>query len=286
MKNHRQEKDKDYAELLNRIRVGDIRDDDVKQLESRIRPLGHPDLEGAMFISCTNSEVNKFNTMSLHASKEKVESIEAINFHSTIKNYKPNVNSRGNIGTEKNETPFRQTLEIKVGARVMLTYNIDVQDCLTNGTRGEVKAFVKTKTGFVEKIVIKFDEEIQGEKRRKTYNITQKYHPECVLIDRVLYQYSLGRKKGSVGNTAKVLQFPLRLCYATTSHKFQGQTVCKPNKIVVDLRTVFVAAMAYVILSRVQEIAQLFILDCVTTKKIYADPDALLEFERLNIVFH
>ena len=105
-----------------------------------------------------------------------------------------------------------------------------------------------------------------------------------MVIERVLYQYSLGRKKGSVGNTAKVLQFPLRLCYATTSHKFQGQTVCKPNKIVVDLRTVFVAAMAYVILSRVQEIAQLFILDCVPTKKIYADPNALLEFERLNSI--
>ena len=40
--------------------------------------------------------------------------------------------------------------------------------------------------------------------------------------------------------------------------------------------------MAYVILSRVQEICQLFILNCVPTKKIYADPDALLELERLN----
>ena len=81
---------------------------------------------------------------------------------------------------------------------------------------------------------------------------------------------------------AKVIQFPLRLCFATTSHKFQGQTVHKPNKIVVDLRTVFTAAMAYVILSRVQEIAQLFILGSVPRKKIYADPDALIEFECLN----
>ena len=40
--------------------------------------------------------------------------------------------------------------------------------------------------------------------------------------------------------------------------------------------------MAYVILSRVQEIAQLFILGCVPRKKLYADPNALLEFDRLN----
>ena len=97
-----------------------------------------------------------------------------------------------------------------------------------------------------------------------------------------MFQYSLGRKHSSVSNTAKVIQFPLRLCFATTSHKFQGQTVYKPNKIVVDLTTVFTAAMVYVILSRVQEICQLFILNCVPTKRIYADPDALLELERLN----
>ena len=97
-----------------------------------------------------------------------------------------------------------------------------------------------------------------------------------------MYQYSLGRKTSSVSNTAKVIQFPLRLCFATTSHKFQGQTVVKPNKIVVDLRTVFTAAMAYVILSRVQEISQLFILECLPVQKIYADPDALLELKRLN----
>ena len=112
--------------------------------------------------------------------------------------------------------------------------------------------------------------------------VTTQRYPGCTAIDRVMFQYSLGRKVSSVSNSARVVQFPLRLCFATTSHKFQGQTVHKPSKIVVDLRTVFTAAMAYVILSRVQEIAQLFILGSVPRKKIYADPDALIEFERLN----
>ena len=134
----------------------------MKELESRIRPLGDKDLEGAMFISCTNSEVDKYNTLALNSLNSDLVTVEAVNLHPTIKNYMPHINSRGNIGTERNETPFRQSLELKVGARVMLTYNIDVLDCLTNGTRGEIKAFVRSKTGHIEWVIIKFDEECLG----------------------------------------------------------------------------------------------------------------------------
>ena len=282
VENHRQDNDKEYAEMLNRIRIGEQTAEDIKQLETRIRPLGHPDLEGAMFISCTNKEVNKFNSIGLNRLESELIVVEAINIHPTIKNFKPHVNSRGNIGTEKNETPFREQLEMKIGARVMLTYNIDVSDCLTNGTRGEIVAFEKSKTGYIEKVIIKFDDICQGQERRECDKATKAKYPGCTAIERAMFQYSLGRKISSVSNTARVIQFPLRLCFATTSHKFQGQTVCKPNKIVIDLRTVFTAAMAYVMLSRVQQFDQLFILGSVPSKKIYADPNALLELERLE----
>ena len=65
VENHRQGKDKKYAEVLNRIRLGELTDEDAKLLESRIRPEGHKDLEGLMFISCANAEVNMFNTIAL-----------------------------------------------------------------------------------------------------------------------------------------------------------------------------------------------------------------------------
>ena len=228
--------------------------------------------------------MNKFNSLALNSLHGELVTVEAVNIHPTIKDFKPNINSRGNIGTERNETPFRQTLELKVGARVMLTHNIDVLDCLTNGARGQIIAFVKSKSGYIERIVIKFDDECQGEQKRLNDKITEQKYPGCTAIDRVMFQYSLGRKVSSVASSAKVIQFPLRLCFATTSHKFQGQTVHKPLKIMIDLRTVFAAAMAYVILSRVQEICQLYILGCVPRNKIYADPDALIELERLNSI--
>ena len=152
----------------------------------------------------------------------KLYTIEAINIHPTIKNFKPHVNSKGNVGTERNETPFRQTLQLKVGSRIMITYNIDVDDCLTNGTRGEIVAIEENETGFVEKIIIHFDDLCQGQEKRTHDRSVQQKYPGCTSIERVMFQYSLGRKNSRTSNTAKIVQFPMKLCFATTAHKFQG----------------------------------------------------------------
>ena len=282
VENHRQEGDKEYADLLNRIRIGQQTAEDFSLLETRVRPLGHSDLDGAMYLTCTNVKVNEFNERGLNALDGELYNVQAVNIHPTISNFKAHVNSKGNIGTERNETPFRQNLLMKVGARIMLTYNIDVNDCLTNGARGEIVAFEKSKTGRVEKVIVRFDDECQGEEKRNSDKTTEQNYPGCTAIERVMFQYSLGKKKSSVSNTAKVVQFPLKLCFATTSHKFQGQTVVKPLKIVVDLRTVFGAAQAYVMLSRVQSIEQVFILQSLPKDKFYAAGKALEELVRLD----
>ena len=83
---------------------------------------------------------------------------------------------------------------------------------------------------------------------------------------------------------AKVIQFPLSLCFAATSHRFQGQTVYKPNKTVNDFRTVFQAAQGYVMLSRVETMDQLFVLGDLPDNKFYANNHALEELARLRSV--
>ena len=64
-KNHRQGEDMDYAAMLNRFRIGQQTEDDMQRLQSRVRPLDHPDLQGAVFISCTNKVVEKLNSKRL-----------------------------------------------------------------------------------------------------------------------------------------------------------------------------------------------------------------------------
>ena len=280
--NHRQGSDKDYADILNRIRIGQQTTEDIDILQTRVRPPDHPDMDGAMFLSCKNINVNELNAKRLNAMPDNLVTVEAVNMHSTIRNFKAHVNSKGNIGTERNETPFRQTLDMKVGARIMLTYNIDVGDCLTNGARGDIVAFEINKTGYVEKVIVRFDEKCQGEQRRKMDKSTDQKYPGCTAIERVMFQYSLSKRQLLGSNTAKLVQFPLKLCFATTAHKFQGQTVVNPSKLVVDLRTVFEAAQAYVMLSRVQSLEQIFILGSLPAGKFFASMKALKEMERME----
>jgi hypothetical protein len=57
--NHQQGEDKVYADILNRIRTGEFTEDDVKTLETRVRPLNHPDVPSdALVVTCTDKEVN------------------------------------------------------------------------------------------------------------------------------------------------------------------------------------------------------------------------------------
>ena len=278
--NHRQGDDKVYADMLNRFRVGQQTEEDMLQLKSRVRPRDHPDLTGAMFVTCTNVEVGKHNRRRLNDIKEELITIEAVNVHPTIKNYKPLLGKKGEV----RNTPFLQTLQVKKTARIQLTYNIDTLDCLTNGARGEVVDFVKNTAGHVEKVMVKFDEVHQGKQRQDSQAQLTSLFPGCTSIERVMFQYSLAKKSKRVSSTAKVIQFPLSLCFAATAHRFQGQTIHKPNTLAADFRTVFEAAQSYVMLSRVETLSQLFIIDSLPENKFYASPKALAELERLEKV--
>ena len=152
--------------------------EDMMILEGRVRHLDHPDTEGAVFINCTNKEVNKLNSMRLNQVKGENVVIEAVNTHMTIKDYKPLVNEKGTV----KDTPFMQSLRLKVGARVQLTYNIDTLDGLSNGARGIVEHILKNSAGQVEKIMIRFDENYMGKKRRDSQAQLAALYPGCVFV--------------------------------------------------------------------------------------------------------
>ena len=83
---------------------------------------------------------------------------------------------------------------------------------------------------------------------------------------------------------AKLIQFPLRVAFAATAHKLQGQTVSKPMSLVVDMRSAREPSQAYVMLSRIQELNQLFIIEELPVTKLKPSDIAMKEVARLDTV--
>ena len=63
---------------------------------------------------------------------------------------------------------------------------------------------------------------------------------------------------------------------------FQGQSIFSPTKVVLDVSSCFEPAQAYVIMSRVQSLEQVYILNKLDVDKISISDQALDELERLE----
>ena len=84
--NHRQGNDKQYAETLNRIRVGKLTEEDIAILKRRERPINHPDLKNvSLYIIPTRKSCAKYNKKYLEKLTETEIVLQAIHYHSTQK---------------------------------------------------------------------------------------------------------------------------------------------------------------------------------------------------------
>ena len=125
-------------------------------------------------------------------------------------------------------------LALKVGAPVMLLRNLYPKEGLCNGTR-----MIVTRLGLrcIEVQILGGD-----------------FHGQCKLIPRIL----LSTAEGELPFVLIRKQFPIKLCFAMTVYKSQGQTL---GIVGLDLRTVaFTHGQLYVAMSRVTNVANLGIL--------------------------
>ena len=278
--NHRQGEDKVYAEMLNRIRVGKMTEEDISKLKTRVRPKNHPDLqEISLYIVPTRKACAKFNGEYLNSIEGEEIELKARHYHATQKKYKPFIEKKeGAIGT----TSFHDELRLKIGAKVIIIHNINTSDGLTNGQLGELIGIINTKDGDADKLIIKLNRKDSGVQNRRKYQGLAMKYPGSVFIERATVNYSIRKRGGAVGSTATLVQFPVKLAHAITAHKIQGQTIPKPSKVAFDIDSIFEEAQGYVMLSRVQELMQVYILNKFDPKKLYPSQKALRELERMN----
>ena len=150
-KNHRQGKDKEYADLLNRVRVGKHTAEDIELLKTRIRKKGHPDLNKALFITAQVNPAAEYNEKMVNRLPGKLYVSKAVHMQAMSKKFEPMLKTKsGRIG----DTMFVNILNLKIGARVMVIHNIDVSDLICNGALGTVLGVEESQNGNVSAAIV------------------------------------------------------------------------------------------------------------------------------------
>jgi len=170
-------------------------------------------------------------------------------------------------------------LSLKIGARVMLTSNVDISDRLINGQIGTISQ-IKLKNNSVETIFIKFDDINAGKKLLTSDVMGRQYR--AVPINRITTELKTNVKK-EASPIIKRTQFPLALSWGCTMHKVQGLSL---NKVVISFdlckQTKFNHGQIYVALSRVTTLNGLFLTGKFDRNTITVNERAIAEYQRLR----
>jgi ATP-dependent exoDNAse (exonuclease V) alpha subunit len=141
---------------------------------------------------------------------------------------------------------YPQELRVKNGARVMILDNAG--QSYSNGTIGTVVGVdPQSKT-------------IRVQTRNGVFPITRS--EQKIMATSLVREELVSKEKG------KIIQFPLKLAWAVTVHKAQGQTF---EEVYIDPTGIFASGQAYVALSRVKEPNGLHLLSPLRNHHIIAN---------------
>ena len=257
----------------------------LKKINDRVVPRDKIP-EQAKAITPSNAQAIKINNENLNAIPGETFISKA---HFEIKELESNnylefdydENSNLNLDTTKYypvEIPsrFDPLLRYKIGAYVMFTGS--VRGGAKNGDFGTIvdkrKEYNKFKKMVLDIILVKLEK--NNEKISVGLNgfsaVDYKYE---MVYDP--YQHSLRRKKPFI---QRVTQYPLKLGYAITIHKYQGQTF---DSMLLDLESnIFASGQLYVALTRVKKLENLYLTKPIAFSDIIVDENIIhfLEFLR------
>ncbi len=195
---YRQQNDPLFMELLGRARIGKVTENDLRLLNSLRQKVPSPD---AVRIVYTNERLKFVNEENL----KNVKPTDVVTFSA---NYLQYPMRRSEIEQQIRNYPYDAELKVFVGAKVVML-------------RNKAPEYSNGSVGYVDEI---FADPMLSDDQ-----------PASIVVNINGKKYRIGRVEfitiDSNGKELSWAQFPIRLAYAITVHKAQGQTF---DAIVID----------------------------------------------------
>ena len=269
---YRQANDPSFVKILDAFRQPLSPDDKVKIMDainSRVTDVFPSD---GMYVASSNEEVREVNTQKLSELPGQITTIDA-EYTIKTKDWKRDITlTHSDLPTKDDicdivvPSAYDSQLRFKIGARVVLCKS-SKRWGYVNGDFGVIENF----NGDYFTIVLKNGSTIKCPNPNDRYKYQQmnEYRYEMEYDQD---KHELVRKTPYIQKTK---QFPIKLAYAFTIHKAQGQTY---DKVILDLNShIFAPGQLYVALSRARTLQGLYLTKPVTYSDIISD-DSIFKF--------
>lgn len=269
--------DNEYIKILLEIRKGEISNEGKELLQKYVkRPFNKLDHNGTIPTKLfpIKSKVDYVNTAMFSKLEgedvvfENIEKKDAKLYLDTNKSIEPAIlfkcqsltpaEMSYEIDTMNKTINIEKSLKLKLGALVMCTFNIDLENGVCNGSQGIIVDFKQEiiDCRSISCPVVLFS---NGQKRSITYQYYQNEEYPSIIIG----------------------QIPLCLAWALTIHKIQGATLEMAD---MDLgKSVFEYGQSYVALSRIKSLDGLYISE-FHPHRIKANPIVKKFYEQLLVI--